>query len=113
MFGSESKKNSAEILEELAAKIRSTVNELGDRRDISLEAVQTNALAKVPSIAMLVVAAVGARRATSDARVQGSGDATGSGPSNFVRTPKTIGHVIGSKAQDLAARIANARKPNQ
>lgn len=103
-------RTSAEILEELAASIRGAVEELGDRRDISLEAVQTNAAIYVPSIVMLVVAAVGARRAQADARVQGGGDATSSGPSNYVRVPKTIGQVFASKAQELAATIAATRK---
>ena len=111
MFGKEpQKRTSFDILDELAANIRGAVNELGDRRDISLEAVQTNAALCVPSICMLVVGAVGARRASADAKVQGSGDVAGSGPSNYVRVPKTVGHVIGSKASELAARISNARK---
>lgn len=111
MFGREpQQRTSAVILEELAAKIRGTVEELGDRRDISLEAVQTNASLYVPSIVMLVVAAVGARRAQADAKVQGGGDTIGSGQTNYVRTPTTGVRAIGSKAQELAARIAHARK---
>lgn len=87
MFGKSEvkKRTSAEILTEMQAAMMKAIDELGGRRDISLEAVQTSAVSTVPSIAMLVVQSVAQRRLRADAAVQGSADSLASGPSNIVK----------------------------
>jgi hypothetical protein len=114
MFAREPKKRtSADILEELQTAITSAIEELGARRDISMEAVHTNASAIMPGISMLLVESVGRQRARNDAKVQGTNAdsmACGAGQN---KPPARLSEVLNlnmTAAQRLANTILTSRK---
>jgi hypothetical protein len=114
MLGREPRKRtSADILDELQTSIRSAIEELGARRDITMEAVHTSASRIMPGIAMLLVESVGRQRAKNDARVQGTNaDVFASGGVQNKPTARMseVLDVNMTAAQRLAQTVKDARK---
>jgi hypothetical protein len=114
MLGREPRKRtSADIIGELQTAIRSAIEELGQRRDITMEAVHTSASQITPGIAMLLVESVGRQRAKNDARVQGTNaDVFASGATQNTPTARMT-EVLGlnlTAAQRLAQTVKDSRK---
>jgi hypothetical protein len=112
LFSTEPKqRTSADILQELQTAITSAIEELAGRRDITFEAIQTNALEIMPAIAMLLVQSVGTKRARLDAAVQGTqADSLLCGAGQNKPAARMTEVLNLSPAQKLANTVATARK---